>query len=112
MKTVQITHYEAFDGRRFDTAKACKEHEDGSLHMRLVGLTEEQVINAINRDDADLADVIERIGIQIRADRRKSGDLKRPPRTPRLQAAPPDAELRKELIDAAAKHAAQMADLT
>jgi hypothetical protein len=92
MKEITIVAYESWDGEVFKTRAACEAHEAKSIHKRIVGLTEEQCINAINRDDCELAEVLEKVGLMIRAARRKAGDLKRPPRAqspPKLASATP-----------------------
>jgi hypothetical protein len=73
----QVTQYESFDGKRFDTEAECRSHEAGLSHMRLVGLTIEQVVAAIARTDAELALAIEYVGAKIARARRESGDLRR-----------------------------------
>ncbi len=75
MKTV--TAYQAFDGQRFDSESECKTHEGGLSHMRLVGLTAEDIEDAISRANVDLADAIEAVGAKIARARRESGDLRR-----------------------------------
>jgi hypothetical protein len=73
----QVTQYESFDGKRFDTEAECKTHEAGLSHMRLVGLTVDQIEAAIARTDIELADAIEAVGAKIARARRESGDLRR-----------------------------------
>lgn len=90
MKEVQVTMFLAFDGQKFATAQQCRDYETESIHRRLVGLTEEQVINALNRDDADLADVLEQVGMKIRRERQKSRELRRPARTAKPSGTAPE----------------------
>ena len=73
----QITQYQAFDGETFATEAECRTHEAGLSHMRLVGLTAEQVEAAIARTDPDLAKAIEDVGAKIARVRRESGELRR-----------------------------------
>jgi hypothetical protein len=73
----QVTQFEAFDVQRFDSESECKTHEGGLSHMRLVGLTAEDIEDAISRDNVDLADAIEAVGAKIARARRESGDLRR-----------------------------------
>ncbi len=75
MKTRTI--YIAFDDKTFDNAEACKAHEAEHIEGRLVGLTIEQVRAALAREDTELSDAIEDIGLRINKARREAGDLKR-----------------------------------
>lgn len=77
MKSVQVTAYEAFDGRQFPTATECREHETGKLDERLAELTAIQVRAALDRADTDLADALEEAGARIARARRASGEFKR-----------------------------------
>lgn len=103
MKRVTITKYESFDGRVFDSEEECRTHEKDNLHFRLASLTSEQVLAALNREDATLAELFEQAGDRIKKARLASGDLKRkrqskitetstpaePPSPPVGEAAPP-----------------------
>ena len=91
MKEVMIPKFEAFDGKLFDSSKECLAYEAESLHMRLVGLTEAQAINAINGDDQELADILEKIGTKIRRDRQKSRNLRRSARVAKLVNPVPES---------------------
>ena len=86
----QVVQFESFDGSRFDSEAECRSHEAGLSHMRLVGLTAEQVAAAVSRADTDLADAIEAVGAKIARARRESGDLRRERKgkTPDAPAAP------------------------
>ncbi len=77
MKAIQVTMFEAFDKSRFDTEDACREYEAEAWPRRFVGLTIEQVNDALDRRDTDLADAFERAGQRIAAARRESGELRR-----------------------------------
>jgi len=77
MKIIQTTAYEAFDGTHFTTEEACREYEAEAWPKRFVGLTVQQVADALNRHDIELADAFERAGLSIRALRYKLGELRR-----------------------------------
>jgi len=61
----QVTQFEAFDGKRFESEAECQAHETDPAHMRLVGLTIEQVKAAIARTDVELANAIEIVAAKI-----------------------------------------------
>lgn len=94
MKTVKITVYEAFDGTRFDTEGECRKYEDDSWTLRLVGLTIEQVNDALERSNIDLADAFERAGARIASLRREQGEFRRARNgekaAPQISASPED----------------------
>jgi hypothetical protein len=73
----QVTRYEAFDGTLFETEVQCLAHDADRAHLRLIGLTEERVLAAMNRADLELADAIEVVGAQISRARRAAGEMKR-----------------------------------
>ena len=73
----QLITYVAFDGEKFETADECKAYEANNFAVRLVGLTIEQVKDALSREDAELADAFEKAGNQIAKARRESGEFKR-----------------------------------
>ena len=74
----QLTKYEAIDGKQFDTADECRDHEaDECWHLRLIGLGKDDLERALDRVDVDLADAIERAGNIIAKKRRESGDFRR-----------------------------------
>lgn len=75
MKTV--TMFEAFTGAVFPTEVDCRAHERENAHRRMIGLTEEQVMAAIERRDPELAEAIEAVGTRIANDRRAAGEFKR-----------------------------------
>ncbi len=75
----QITQWEAFDGEVFKTEAECKRHEREHAGAQLVGLSPEQVMKALFRDESALAlaDAIEVAAYQIRKARIASGERKR-----------------------------------
>lgn len=77
MKSIQVTVYQAFDGSRFDTEDACREYEAEAWPRRFVGLTIEQVNDALERRDSELADAFERAGQRIAQLRREAGEFRR-----------------------------------
>lgn len=83
----RIDCWKAFTGIVFPTQEACLSHEREQVHVRLVGLTLEQVMAAIERRDLELADAIEVVGTRIANDRREAGEFKRQ----RKSAAPEPA---------------------
>lgn len=89
MKTKTTISYESFDGLLFESADACKKHEDAHIESRFVGLTLEQLHAAATRQDAELADAFEKFGNQLASARRESGDLRRRPS--KREAAPGEA---------------------
>jgi hypothetical protein len=76
VREVQVTQFEAWDGKRFDSAVKAREYEGRAIHVRLAGLTKEKVAAALDGTDPDLADAFERLGLMIRDARRKHGELK------------------------------------
>ncbi len=91
MKKVTIEVVEAFDGERgFENEEACLAYEAANFHKRFVGLTEEQAINALNRDDPELAQHFETAGNRIGALRRKQGEMRRAPRASNGDQPAPD----------------------
>lgn len=79
--------FHAYDGTPFTTVEACLAHEKTIPEWALVGLTIDQVRDAMaRRGDLARADAIEVIGAAIARDRRADGELKRQ-RQP--SAAPP-----------------------
>lgn len=73
----RVDAWKAFTGTVFPTQEACLAHEREQAHVRLVGLTLEQVMAAIERRDLELADAIEVVGTRIANDRREAGEFKR-----------------------------------
>ena len=88
MKEVSIVAFEAWDGKKFDTAQKCKDYEAGALHLRLANLPPEKIKAALDRTDIDLADALEDAGMLIRELRRKNGDLRRKPSSKEAAGAP------------------------
>jgi len=76
MKIVTTTNYVAFDGVPHPTEAECRAYEKRLAHIRLVGLTIEQVEAALSRTDPELADAIEVIGSRIARARLADGDRK------------------------------------
>lgn len=68
------------DGAVFDTADACRKHEEMSSYRILCGLSQEHIQNALDRKDLALAQAFEKIGAQIAKARREAGETKRRPR--------------------------------
>lgn len=83
----RVDAWKAFTGTVFPTQEACLAHEREQAHVRLVGLSLEQVMAAIERRDLELADAIEVVGTRIANDRREAGEFKRQ----RKSAAPEPA---------------------
>lgn len=77
MKEHQVTRYIARDGQEFTTAGACRAHEFAKLPTLLAGLTEDQVEAALQREDVELADLMEEAGKQITQARLAAGDRRR-----------------------------------
>lgn len=69
--------FEAKDGTTFQTAEACKKHEDQIFFGQLCELTTLDVMESLDRTNVPLADAFERAGNIIAAKRRESGELKR-----------------------------------
>jgi len=69
--------FKAFTGVVFPTEADCRAHEREMAHRRLIGLTEEQVMAAVERRDVELAEAIEAVGTKIAADRRAAGEFRR-----------------------------------
>lgn len=75
--------FEADDGTTFETAAACKAHEERQLlREMLCGRLADEIDLALDRTNIDLADAIERAGNIIAAKRRESGELRRKAKTP------------------------------
>ena len=77
MKEFTTQAFLAFDGTPFFDRADCERHEENSFPMRFVGLTLEQVVNAFDRMNAELADAFETAGNLIAVKRRDSGELRR-----------------------------------
>jgi hypothetical protein len=98
MREVQITQYEAWDGKRFESVAKAREYESKALHVRLAGTTAERIQSAIDGKDADLAEAFERLGKVIRDARRKRGETKWPAARQKAQAAVNAAEPAQEPV--------------
>lgn len=90
MKEVQKIVYVSFDGKDWPTKTACRDHEHANLHLALAALKPEQIVAAIKREDAELADLIEAAGDQCRTARLKAGGHRR--RTAETNGAQPQGE--------------------
>lgn len=105
MREQQRTVYVAFDGTEFPSASACREHERGKAHERLVGLTPEQIGAALDRSDPELAEALEIVGDRIKAARLAAGEYKRkrsaengePATEPQPQPSTPPADDEPEI---------------
>ena len=71
MKEVTRTVYEAFDGTTHDSKAKCLTHERDNAHMRLIGLTATDMIDALT-GTGDIADAIMTVAYRIRPLRPKS----------------------------------------
>lgn len=78
MKEVQVTVYEAWDGKRFDSPTKARAYETNSLPVRLAGTTAERIQAAIDGTDSNLAEDFERLGKVIRDARKKRGETRWP----------------------------------
>jgi len=94
-----ITKFVADDGKEFDSADACRAHEEAASFEMLVGLTTDQLQRALSREDGVLADAIERLGRKIQAKRLEAGETRRT-RKPKIDAI--NATAKKANDDAAA----------
>ena len=65
MKEVTQVVYEAFDGSVFKTERECADHEKNIGYRRLVGLTEEDLINALAGNEPDLAEALKTFGYRL-----------------------------------------------
>jgi hypothetical protein len=83
-----ITKFEAFDGEVFPTQEECLAHEASCVQMRLIGLTGDQIEAAIKREDPELANAIEAVGVKIARARRESGELRRARKTSEPRGTP------------------------
>jgi hypothetical protein len=87
--------YEAHDGARFATADECRKHERHIKLSRIIDLTGDEVMAAINLEDLQLADAIEFAGNLITKARRENGNLKRKPKVQSDVAKLPSLQARK-----------------
>lgn len=79
MKEVQKTVFIAFDGKEFVSKSEASQYEDANTDKRLVGLTIEQVREALSYRDKELASAIEYAGKLCQEARLAAGDLRRKP---------------------------------
>lgn len=89
MRTATV--YVAFDGQRFPSEEACLAHENSGPHIKLVGLSVEQVLKGISGEDKELAGALELIGARIGDARRAAGNFKPKGRGAKLVAAAAEA---------------------
>ncbi len=85
------TKYVAFDGEVFDTEGACRKHEATLAHVRIAGLTADEIERAIGiyevpiderpPADTELATALEGVGIALQRARIAKGETKRTRRT-------------------------------
>lgn len=93
MKTITGQIHVAFDGSPFVSEIACREYENGHWHKQLVGLTLDQVLAALDRQDTDLADAFERAARKIASRRREQGETRKPgPKAGESGFKPDDAD--------------------
>lgn len=71
MKEVTRVVYEAFDGTPHDTKAKCLAHERDNAHMRLVGLTADEIAEALT-GQGDIADALMTVAYRIRPLRPKA----------------------------------------
>lgn len=72
-----VTRYVADDGKEFGTQDECRVYEETVSFNLLVGMTPEDLHNALSRNDLNLADAIERLGRKIQNKRLDAGGSKR-----------------------------------
>jgi hypothetical protein len=77
MKEVTKTVFVAFDETEYLTREECADYEANIWWRRLVGLTESDITAALARENAELADALEKAGQRIAQKRRESGELRR-----------------------------------
>lgn len=71
MKEVTRVVYEAFDGTPHDSKTKCLAHERENAHLRLVGLSEADINDALT-GEGDIADAIMTVAYRIRPLRPKA----------------------------------------
>jgi hypothetical protein len=76
MKQRTITVFDDFMGNPHETEAECLRWERENLHMRIVGLTEEQALAAVHYEDTDLAAAIETLARRVKNLRLEAGDVK------------------------------------
>jgi hypothetical protein len=77
MKERQTTVFVARDGTQFSVAAECKAYEADNLPTMLALATTAEMKAAFERQDTELADLLELAGDRIRRDRLAAGDRKR-----------------------------------
>jgi hypothetical protein len=87
-----FTMFRSFDKLEFKTEEACRAHEKSVAHLRIVGLTIEQVEAAMSGADMDLAFAIEFVGLRLRRRRTDARILKHQRRSPNAPKPDEDAE--------------------
>lgn len=70
MKTEMRLVRVAFDGKPFFDPEDCEKYEEASFPSRFVGLTLEQVVDAFERREGELAEAFRKAGARVRAPRR------------------------------------------
>lgn len=73
----EITAFRASDGTLFESSSAARTHEKTLAPTLIVGLTAQQVEDALDRKNVELADAIETLASIITAKRMEQGDLRR-----------------------------------
>lgn len=94
----QVTRWEAFDGVPFPTESECRAYEKKCAHIRLVGLSIEQVEAALSRADLELADAIEVVGSRISRARLDAGERKYGRRDAPPDPTPPNGSASSETM--------------
>jgi hypothetical protein len=79
-RTRTITDWEAFDGTTHPTKGACATYEEENQWRRLVGLTEEQALAAVNAEDDELSKALATMGYRCAATRRAKGLTQKQPK--------------------------------
>lgn len=69
MKKVTTTVFSSFDGKLFINAEECERYEGDNFARRLVGLTLQQVVDAFDGRDPELASAFRKAGARVRAPR-------------------------------------------
>jgi hypothetical protein len=107
-RTRTITDWEAFDGTPFDSAEACAQYETENQWRRLIGLTEEQALAAMNAEDEELSKALATMGYRCAATRRAKGLTQKPPPRPLVntdpELPPPVGRVEPMLAEEAERH--------
>lgn len=69
--------YLSFDGQEFDSKEDCLSHERRFAHLRLIGLTSDQIIAAINGEVSEISEAIEIVGSRLARARLTNGGKRR-----------------------------------